>query len=60
MIVVLSTTYIDPLLFSAVTHLSDQKYTICFRREAGYCAICYTPSIQQGAIATSPIDGQGR
>jgi len=41
-----------------VTHLSDQKYTICFRREAGYCAICYTPSIQQGAIAASPIDGQ--
>ena len=41
-----------------MTHLSDQKYTICFRREAGYCAICYTPSIQQGAIAASPIDGQ--
>jgi hypothetical protein len=33
-------------------------YTTCFRREAGYCAICYTPSIQQGAIAASPASGQ--
>jgi len=25
------------------THLSNQKYSICVRREAGYCYICYAP-----------------
>jgi len=26
-------------------HLSDQSYDICFRRERGYCKICYAPYI---------------
>ena len=25
----------------AATHLSNQCYTMCIRREAGFCAICY-------------------
>lgn len=28
---------------SAVSHLKNQYYEICFRREAGYCYICYNP-----------------
>jgi len=27
----------------ATTHLSNQRYEICFRREAGYCYMCYFP-----------------
>ncbi len=27
------------------THLSSQCYSICFRREASYCAICFTTAI---------------
>ncbi len=27
----------------SATHLSSQLYSICIRREAGYCAICYFP-----------------
>ena len=27
------------------THLSDQCYSICFRRESGQCAICFQPVI---------------
>lgn len=26
----------------SVTHLSNQDYTMCIRRESGYCYICYT------------------
>ena len=26
---------------SSATHLSNQCYTMCIRREAGFCAICY-------------------
>lgn len=26
-------------------HLSNQEYTVCFRRASGNCAICYIPSI---------------
>ena len=26
-------------------HLSNQDYTICFRRESGYCSICYSNSV---------------
>ena len=39
-------------IFSA-THLSNQNYDICFRRESGYCAICFIPSITFGAAAAT-------
>ena len=26
----------------ATTHLQNQDYTICLRREAGYCLVCYS------------------
>jgi len=35
---------------ATVTHLSNQHYQACFRREVGRCAICYIPSV---TIATS-------
>ena len=28
----------------SATHLSNQCYTMCIRREAGFCAICYVPT----------------
>lgn len=34
---------------STLHHLSDQDYNICFRREEGYCAVCFDP-----AITTAP------
>lgn len=36
---------------STVTHLSDQHYTMCFRQEAGKCAICYSPVIETSISA---------
>ncbi len=52
-----STKYVASLslpsnIFSA-THLSNQNYDICFRRESGYCAICFIPSITFGAAAAT-------
>ena len=34
----------------STTHLQNQNYQICIRRESGYCYICYAPwnSIQGG------------
>lgn len=37
---------------AATTHLSNQHYAACFRREKGYCSICYIPSISI-AVETS-------
>eukprot|EP00095_Tigriopus_kingsejongensis_P007971 maker-scaffold135_size322082-snap-gene-2.13 protein:Tk07971 transcript:maker-scaffold135_size322082-snap-gene-2.13-mRNA-1 annotation:"hypothetical protein KGM_18655" len=28
---------------ATATHLSEQNYNLCIRREAGYCSICYVP-----------------
>ena len=30
------------------THLSGQMYSMCFRRETGFCRICYSPRISRG------------
>lgn len=30
---------------TAVTHLSNQNYDVCFRRNSGNCAVCFTPTI---------------
>merc|ERR1711971_816728 len=35
---------------ATVTHLNNQHYQACFRREVGRCAICYIPSV---TIATT-------
>jgi len=35
---------------AGVTHLSNQKYDICVRRGAGYCYICYSPTITGAAV----------
>ena len=35
------------------THLSNQNYEICFRRNNNYCAICYTVAITG---ANTPAD----
>ena len=32
------------------THLSNQCYEICVRRETGMCFICYTPTISAAVI----------
>ena len=29
-------------VLATTTHLADQHYTICFRREEGYCRTCFT------------------
>jgi len=34
---------------SGVTHLQNQLYDICIRRESGFCYICYNPSIISAA-----------
>ena len=46
------------LLFLA-THLSNQCYTICFRRETGQCGICFSPvtTIAIGAAAAQSSFG---
>lgn len=35
---------IQIFFFSPDTHLSNQRYTICVRREEGMCGICYRAS----------------
>ena len=51
---------------ASATHLSNQNYEICIRRNNGYCAICYTVAISgtndpasQGSfgLSTSPCGG---
>jgi hypothetical protein len=31
--------------FFSATHLSNQCYSFCFRRSAGNCGICFSPTI---------------
>lgn len=45
-----STATITP---AATTHLSNQKYDICFRRARGFCAICFSPAIHSATAQTS-------
>ena len=37
----------------AATHLSNQCYDICVRREAGQCAICYVPAVFSATAETT-------
>jgi len=37
-----------------ITHLSDQHYDICFRRAAGNCRLCFSPSIEDNANSALP------
>ena len=34
-----------------VTHLANQHYATCWRRESGYCAVCYYPKVTIGTVA---------
>jgi len=34
---------------SAITHLSEQYYDICFRRAAKNCRLCFTPEVENAA-----------
>jgi len=38
---------------SSHIHLQSQYYDICFRRERGYCSLCFTPQIYSVIAATS-------
>ena len=35
------------------THLSNQCYSMCFRREANFCAICFTTAITNNVGANT-------
>ena len=35
------------------THLSNQYYDICIRRDRGYCSVCYSPYITSTTIQSS-------
>jgi len=35
------------------THLQNQDYSMCFRRNSGNCAICFTPSLQAAVITAT-------
>jgi len=37
---------------AASTHLADQLYSVCMRREKGMCYICYAPWYINGAMGT--------
>ena len=39
---------------ASATHLSNQKYTICFRQELGKCAICYSAVTISATFPVSP------
>lgn len=38
---------------ATATHLNNQCYQICIRRESGICYICYTPTISTGPATTA-------
>lgn len=50
-------------IFATTTHLANQNYDICFRREEGYCRQCYSPkfstSFGVGLTATDAMSGAG-
>lgn len=39
---------------TTIVHLSDQNYDICFRRAAGRCRLCFSPSIETMADPDEP------
>jgi len=39
------------------THLSNQKYSICFRRQRNYCSICFSPQILSTTDGTASSYG---
>jgi len=38
---------------SNLHHLNDQMYDVCFRREEGYCALCFSPGVTGTAFGVS-------
>ena len=49
----------DATVGSSTTHLSNQNYNICIRRAAGYCYICYSPTIAGAALIAQISFGLG-
>ncbi|XP_023337446.1 uncharacterized protein LOC111708343 [Eurytemora carolleeae] len=43
---------VTTLTTTSHTHLASQYYDICFRRERGYCSLCFTPHITSATAAT--------
>jgi hypothetical protein len=39
---------------STTTHLSSQRYSMCFRQEQGFCSICFTTSTTITPALTTP------
>jgi len=42
---------------ATTTHLSSQKYDVCFRRAANYCYICYTVKIESDPLLAAAVIG---
>ena len=47
------------VLSVTATHLSNQDYSICIRRNSGNCFICYTPAIDAGTPASGASNSFG-
>ena len=46
--------YCHPTQFNdscLVTHLANQHYVACWRRESGYCAVCFYPKVTITTVA---------
>jgi len=52
-------SFSSDLADTEITHLSDQNYDVCFRRAAGNCRLCFTPSIEDGTSGTPASFGLG-
>merc|ERR1711953_118242 len=53
-------TSVTTITSNSHTHLQDQNYEICFRRERGYCSLCFTAQIfGTAAIALSSFGVSG-
>ena len=54
----------DTSVFATTTHLANQNYDICFRREEGYCRQCYSPkfatSFGVGLAAADMMSAAGK
>ena len=49
--IIIQVTVIKKLDLFTVTHLANQHYATCWRRESGYCAVCYYPKVAIGTVA---------
>jgi len=52
-----STSFTTTTSSVSATHLQNQHYEVCFRREKGYCAICFTPYSSTAGASTYGVSG---